>query len=1156
MKLKGSVLVIGGGIAGIQASLDIADQGFKVYLVEKTPSIGGSMARLDKTFPTNDCSICIEAPKMVDALRHPNIELLTYSEVKEVKGSIGNFKAKILKKPRYVIEDKCNGCGKCEEVCIVSVPSEFDLGVKLRKAIYIPFPQATPKLYTLDMDNCKKFGGGCRDCVGACRDIGLNAVDFWQRKKELEIEVGSIVVATGFEYLEPTMRPEYGYGIYKNVLTSLQYERILCASGPTSGQITRPSDKEKPSKVAWIQCVLSRDTKVGKSYCSRVCCAYATKEAMITRERDPSIETYVFYIDRRAYGKGFEEYCRRAERLGVKYIRSKPGEALEDPKTNDLTIKYENMETGEIEELKVNLLVLCSAMIPSRGNEELSKVLGIELDEDGFFKELKPSTAPFETNVKGIYLAGSCQEPMDIPDSISQASGAAAKAVTLIVESRGTEAKKVELPPEIEVKPTDEPRIGVFVCDCGSNIRGSINVPKVVEYAKTLKHVVLAEEMTFACSTDNQPKIKDAIKEYGLNRVIVAACTPRTHEYLFRRTCREAGLNPYLFEFANIREQCSWVHMHEPEMATEKAKDLVKMAVAKARLLMPEEEYKIPVGKECLVIGGGLAGITAALSLADMGFKVTLVERESELGGMLRKIHKIFPYDIPADEIIRPQINRVYNHENIKVYTGTKIENITGYIGNYEVTISKSTNEEKFKVSTIIVATGSREINADGHYGYGNHSRIITQLELERILREGLLKETKNVVMINCVGARNEDRPYCCRVGCGLSIKNAKYIKELYPSANIYVLYQDMVILGKEEEYYKLVAENYGVNFIRYLKDREPQVYEDQEKLMVKVYDALLDEEIELEPDLVVLTTATEGDDGVKDLSKMLKVPIGMGNFFQEAHIKIRPLDFAVDGIYLCGTARSPKNVMDTIHEAIGAAMRASIPMAQGMVVSEGICSTFDEEKCTGCGICVKICPFSAITLEKVETKTIAKGIKGLCKGCGTCVAECPLNAIDQRHFTTAQIQEMIIAATEGVSIEERKKLPRIIAFLCNWCGYAGADMAGLSHFSYPTSTRTIRTMCSGRIDSRLILEAFKHGADGVLVCGCHPQDCHYISGAVEAQKMIERTKKMLVRHGIDERRLRFEGVSATEGKKFADVASEFTEFIKGIGPQPTINSH
>jgi heterodisulfide reductase subunit A len=1114
------------------------------------------MARLDKTFPTNDCSICIEAPKMVDVLRHPNIELLTYSEVKEVKGSVGNFKVKILKKPRYVIEDKCNGCGKCEEVCIVSVPSEFDLGTKLRKAIYLPFPQATPKLYTLDMDNCKKFGGGCRDCVSACRDLGLNAVDFWQRKKELEIEVGSIVVATGFEYLEPTMRPEYGYGIYKNVLTSLQYERILCASGPTSGQIVRPSDKEKPSKVAWIQCVLSRDTKVGKSYCSRVCCTYATKEAMITKERDPSIETYVFYIDRRTYGKGFEEYVRRAEKLGVKYIRSKPGEVLEDPKTRDLTIRYENMETGEVEELKVNLLVLCSAMVPSRGNEELAKILGIEVDEDGFFKSAKPWKAPFETNVEGIYLAGSCQEPMDIPDSISQASGAAAKAVTPLVEARGIEAKKVELPPEIEVKPTDEPRIGVFVCDCGSNIRGTINVPKVVEYAKTLKHVVHAEEMTFACSTDSQPKIKDAIKAKGLNRVVVAACTPRTHEYLFRRTCREAGLNPYLFEFANIREQCSWVHMHEPELATEKAKDLVKMAVAKARLLMPEEEYKIPVGKESLVIGGGLAGITAALSLADMGFKVTLVEKENELGGMLKKLHKIFPYDIPADEIIRPQINRVNNHENIKVYTGTKIKGITGYIGNYEVTISKNTQEEKFKVSTIIVATGSKEINPHGHYGYGKYGKVITQLELERMLKEDALAEPKCVVMINCVGARNEERPYCCRVGCGVSIKNAKYIKKLYPNANIYVLYRDMVILGKEEEYHRLVAEEYGVNFIRYLKDREPQVYQDQEKLIVKVYDALLDEEIELEPDLLVLTTATEGNEEVKELSKMLKVPIGIGNFFQEAHVKIRPLDFAVDGIYLCGAARSPKTVMDTIHEAIGAAMRASIPMAQGMVVSEGIYSTFDEEKCTGCGLCVKICPYSAITLEKIEGKIIAKGIKGVCKGCGTCVAQCPLNAIDQRHFTTAQLREMIIAATEGVSIEERKKLPRIIGFLCNWCGYAGADMAGLGHFSYPTSIRIIRTMCSGRVDGRLVLEAFKHGADGVLICGCYPQDCHYISGATEAQKMAERTKKMLARHGIDERRLRFESVSATEGKKFADLVSEFTEFIKKIGPQPTTNSH
>jgi len=684
----------------------------------------------------------------------------------------------------------------------------------------------------------------------------------------------------------------------------------------------------------------------------------------------------------------------------------------------------------------------------------------------------------------------------------------------------------------------DEPRIGVFVCDCGTNIRGVVNVPDVVEYVKTLPNVVHSEETTYLCSADFQQKIKDRIGEHDLNRVVVACCTPRTHEPLFRETCREAGLNPYLLEFTSIREHCSWVHMHEPEKATGKAKDLVRMGVAKARLLEPQEELKIPVGKECLVIGGGIAGMTAALNLADMGLNVKLVEKEDELGGMLKKINKLFPHDLAPEEIVEPKVKAVYEHKNIEVYTGTEIKDIKGYIGEYQVTIrnDKKHSESKFKVSTIIVATGMREIDPNGYYEYGRYDEIITQHQLEQRLKEGALKEVKNIVMINCVGSREKDgRNYCCNIGCGTSIKNAKYVKELYPDANVYILYRDLMVFGKEEMEYLEDVKGKLVNFIEYSEFRRPEVYKDNEKLIVKVYAPLLADEVKIEADLVVLTVATEGADGVKELREMLKVPVDAGNFFREGHVKLQPLGFATDGIYLCGCAHSPKGVIDTIHQANGAAMKASIPMGKGFVKAEGITSLINPELCTQCGLCAEVCPYGAIIMED----KVPRGIPALCKGCGTCAAECPTDAITMRHFTDAQIMAQIDAALA------EKPEEKILALCCNWCSYAAADLAGVSRFQYQPNVRIIRVMCSGRVDREFIYRAFEKGAGTVLVAGCEFPTCHYISGNYACRKRMERVKKRLASKGINPDRLQVAWISAAEGKRFANLINEMAEKLR-----------
>jgi len=996
--LKRDVLVIGGGISGVQAALDLADKGYKVCLVDKQPSIGGKMVKLDKTFPTNDCSICISSPKMVEVSRHKNIDLLTYSEVKRVDGDAGDFRVRIWKRTKYVDPQKCTGCADCEKACPVEVVNQFNERLSKRKAIYIEFPQAVPLTYTIDYKNCI----GCGACDRVCE---ANAISFLERSQEINLEVGSIIVASGFEQLEPSIRGEYGYGVYENVITSLQYERLLSSSGPTQGKVLRPSDGKPPKKVAWIQCVGSRCQEQGYPYCSRVCCMYATKEASITKEEDPTKKIYVFYMDIRAYGKDFQQYYDKAKKIGIKYIRSRPAKVYEN-RDRSLKVKYEDTQTGEIKDLDVDLLVLSSAIIPSRDNLKLAKVLRIEVDEHGFIKSKDLLLDPTSSTREGIYIAGCAQGPKDIPDSVAQASGAAAMALGPIKDRK--RMTRVEKRKEIDVSKA-EPRIGVFVCNCGKNIGGFLDVGGVAESAKKLPNVEWVEEDMFACSEDTQKRIKQAIAEHNLNRIVVAACSPRTHAPLFQDTMEEAGLNRYLFEMANIRNQCSWVHSKEKDKATGKAKDLVRMAVAKASLLTPLQESEITVRRQALIIGGGIAGMKAALILADIGVRVYLVEREPKLGGKLRDIYKLFPSDIEAEKVLHKMIGEVKEDKNIRVYTGCQVKEIDGYIGNWEV---EFTNGRHAVVSTVIIATGSQEIEPPASYGYKKSGQIMTQLELERTLKEGKIdKKAKNIVFINCVGSMTEERPWCCRIGCGNSLKNAKLLKEKIPGANVWVLYKDMRTFGKEEEEYYRSAQQLGVVFIRY--DQDPKVTVGN-KVNVEVLDSLLGESLEIDANLVVLTCQLEGDSSVGNLKRMLKVAADSGNFYQEAHVKLRPLDFATDGVYVCGSAHYPKNLSDAISQAEGAASRAAIPMLKGFTKSEGIVASVDEDLCSGCKLCIAVCPYSAIEFD--EEKKVARINEVLCKGCGSCPSACPSGALQQKGYTDKQISSMVEAAFEEVS--------------------------------------------------------------------------------------------------------------------------------------------
>ncbi|TFF89144.1 MAG: CoB--CoM heterodisulfide reductase iron-sulfur subunit A family protein, partial [Promethearchaeota archaeon] len=666
-----NMLVIGAGVAGISAALDLADQGFQVYLVEKYPSIGGKMAQLDKTFPTLDCSICILAPKMVETARHERINLLTYSEVKDVKKlDNGNFKVTIVKKPRYVDETKCTGCGICSQKCPVKkIPHEFEEEMTTRTAIYIPFPQAVPRKAVIDTEHCLYFQKGiCKACEKFCE---AKAIDFDQKPEEIEVEVASIIVSTGFDLVDPSkISPRFGFKRFPNVVTSLQYERILSASGPYEGEILRPSDKKHPKKIGFVLCVGSRSTcENAKPYCSKFCCMYSTKDAIITREHAPDVEVTIFYNDLRTIGKGHEEFIVRAgDEYGIRYIKGLPGGIDEDRDTKDLIVRYIDMNEGKINTELFDIIVLAPAVKPQDNAQEVAEILGIKTTEHGFF-ESKSSAEIIESSEEGIYLVGSCQSPEDISHSVAKASAAAALA-----GARGepnyelAEEDKVEVE-EIEVKPTDTPRIGVFVCHCGINIGGVVDVPSVVEYAKTLPNVVYSTSNLYTCSEDSQVIIKDAIKEHDLNRVIVAACTPRTHEPLFRETLKEVGLNPYLFTFASIRELVSWVHMDEPEKATEKAKDLVRMAVSRSKYLESQTTIEADVEQSALIIGGGIAGLSAALQIAQRGYPVHLIEKSDKIGGLLLELDSINFEKIDSKEFVNNYITKVKNNDNISIYT-------------------------------------------------------------------------------------------------------------------------------------------------------------------------------------------------------------------------------------------------------------------------------------------------------------------------------------------------------------------------------------------------------------------------------------------------------------------------------------------------------
>jgi heterodisulfide reductase subunit A-like polyferredoxin len=1468
-KMVGAALVVGGGPAGVQSALDLANSGFKTYLVEVGPSIGGTMAQLDKTFPTNDCSMCIISPKMSDCIRHPDIELMTRTSLQSVEGKAGNFTVNVLRKAIFVDASKCNGCGECVPVCPVNLPNEFDAGMATRKAVYRPFPQAVPGIFTIDRrgiapctDSCpgglsaqgyvalvaegkfkealdlvretipfpsvcgrichhpcedacnrreidspvsmaalKSFvgdlardtgtgsppqvmeaqdgkvaivgagpagltaayqlarrgfrvevfeatdkpggmlwwgvpeyrlpkdvlendvdhilkagveiqydvkigedvsldqlreeydavfvaigahknmklgiegeeldgvihstdflrsvargkavplgkrvavaGGGnaamdavrtamrlgsepfilyrrtiaempairseieaarsegvemhflvspvrivgenglvkaiecvrmelgdpdesgrrkpipvkgseftidvdnlilaigqspdleslghksltatkwgtievdpenlstskdgifaggdavtgpataveaiaagnkaakyiekylkgesiepdseesdsyvvslddvrermdgvipskervrretidmqkrrttfeeiesvltaeqavdeaarclscgpcsmCGQCAPACK---LEAIDYNMKDEVLELKVGAIVLAPGFSVYDTSEKVEYGHGVCPNVLTNLEFERMLSASGPTQGHIIRPSDQHEPRSIAFIQCIGSRDAQTPNTYCSSYCCMAALKEAVVSKEHAPGVEVTIFFMDTRAFGKGFEEYLHRAENeYGVRVVRNnRVPKVSEDSETHNLTLIYH--AGPDIKDEDFEMVVLSAGARPPASVETVAGATGIRLNKFGFCEV--DELSPVESSVPGIFVCGAMSGPKDIPDSIAQASGAAGKVAALLADERGKLVSLKEYPVEKDLLGQD-PRIGVFVCHCGINIGSVVDVPSVVEYASRLPNVAYAEENLYTCSADSLRKIGDAIEAHDLNRLVVAACTPRTHEPLFQNVCREAGLNKYLFEMANIRDQCSWVHKQEPAGATNKAKTLVKMAVVRSAMLQPLQQTKVPVTPVALVIGGGLSGMTAALEIAEAGYQVHLVEKTGELGGHMRDIYHTLS-GVDPQKTLEDLEERLGKHGKVVLHMNDEVSEVKGYVGNFESALRSG---ETIKHGTIIVATGAIEYNPTEHL-HGSNPKVIKQTELGSMLARGEF-DAENVVIIQCVGSRDDEHPNCSRICCSTSMANVVKLKREHPDTNVFVLFRDIRTFGFWEEHYNEAA-RLGVMFLRFDPSSPPEVIERDGNLYVEVVEQFIEQPVRIRADYAVLNAAVHPNPNNAELARMLKVPLTEEGYFLEAHMKLRPVDFATDGIFLCGLAHSPRLIGESISQALAAAARANTVLSREYIEAEGFVSVVDDQRCSGCGTCVEVCPYGA--LAKGENG-LAEVVAAACKGCGCCAATCPETAISIANYSDEQVLAMARAALEGL---------------------------------------------------------------------------------------------------------------------------------------------
>ena len=1042
MENAATVLVLGGGVAGMRAAIDLAEAGIKVKLVESSHGLGGRVAQLGFMFPTHDCVLCRGtsdhgygctrpsiSPAFMDYNLHPNIEVWTNTQVLDATGDAGDFTVSLRRHPRYVDPERCTNCGRCAEVCPVEKPRGFEAGLTKRRAAYKIAPRAIPNSYVIDR------GPYCDDCHRCAQICPTRAIDLNEPVHNVQVHVDAIILAVGHQLYDPHHSEEFGYGRFANVITSMEYERLASRSGPTEGVVVRPSDASAPKKIAWLQCIGSRDQT--HPYCSSICCMYATKEAMLAKQRIPGVECRVFTMDERAFNKEYNAYVQLArEQHHIDFTRCRISNLKEDPQTKNLTAEFIT-EDGTRHQDNFDLVVLSVGMEPPAQATAIAKRLGIHLNAYGFCETDK--FAPLQTNRSGVFVCGAFQSPKEIAESIIDASGAATEVMRLLSTKIGQAphsreypflAKNGEFPVERNV--ADEPvRTAVFVCACGDAISQVVNTDALTAYAEKLPNVIGAQQVSYLCMPEGQARLQHIVEAHGANRVVVAACSHRTHESLFQRVVRQAALNPNLLEMTNIREQCAWAHRNDPAGATRKAEELVRVATARVSKLTPIYKQRITPTPRALVIGGGVSGMTAALAIADAGYQVSLVERNETLGGHLNNLYFTAEGGNPQ-RLMRDLINRVVGHGRIQVHTRSQVVEHRGSVGAFHSVIATQIKGMATPVRTTIdhgvtiVATGGQEHRGD-QYLLGKDPRVVTQQQLEELVVNSpeRIADLKQVVIIQCV--REPEHPnYCSRVCCTNTMKNATRIKMLNPNCEVIVLYKNIITYGFREQYYT-EARRRGVLFVRYTDETEPVVtFEDTRgemkewgdlpvgdtaftSLQVRTHEPMLNQELVLHPDLLVISTQVVPSEGTVRLAEVLRVPLSSEGFFMEAHLKMRPMDFMEEGIFVAGMAHYPKFIEESIANALAAAGRAITILSQQPLFVGGVVAQVDQSKCVACLTCVRTCPFE---IPRIDPAAIGNGgIVGAawidqaqCQGCGTCTGECPATAIQLVNYQDDQI--------------------------------------------------------------------------------------------------------------------------------------------------------
>jgi heterodisulfide reductase subunit A len=974
-------------------------------------------------FPQHDCVLCRGtpdhgygctrpsiSPAYIQHNQHPNIEILTNTHLVDVAGQAGDFTVSLRQEPRYVDVGRCINCDRCAEVCPVERPNEYQQGMTKRKAAYKVAARATPDAYVIDR------GPYCDECGRCAEACPSGAIDLQAQPRLMTIEVGAIVLAIGFQPYDPGGLEEFGYRRYPNVVHALQYERLASRSGPTEGLVTRPSDGRTPRSIAWLQCIGSRDQNF--AFCSSICCMYATKEAMLAKQRlGDDVECSMFIMDERAFNKEYSPYFAKArDHYGIRYIRCRVSDIREDPATRNLVLHYAAPEGGVRQE-SFEMVVLAAGLQPPDSARQLAEILNIQLNDHGFCETDK--FTPLQTSRPGVFVCGAFSSPKEIAETIIDASGAAAEVMRLLNDQLGAHPYTREwpflttndLPPERDVS-QEPPRVGVFACACGGTIGQTVDLTALTQQAALWPGVALAEVVDFACFPEALEHIRARIHEADLNRVVVAACSSRTHEPLFQRAMRLTGLNPYLLELVNLRDQCSQVHQKQNQLVNRKAQELVRIAVGRALAAQPVHKQKHRCRSAALVIGGGVAGMTAALAIADSGYDVHLVERSETLGGNLRNLYYVAEgYD--PQRLLRDLVNRVRAHRHIVARTRTEVARHFGHIGDFRADLlthhtDGSTEEFQIEHGATIVATGGQETHEHPLF---NLRGVITQRELEQkiIHQPAEIAALKDVVMIQCVRPPGMAE-YCSRVCCTNTMKNAIRLKLFNPACRVTVLYKNIVTYGLREAYYT-EARRLGVVFIRYTDDEPPEIVLRGNRLLVQVRDLGLNRSLALPADLVPMSMTVAPAEGTPELAKMLRLPLSTEGFFEEAQLKLRPMDFMREGIFLAGMAHYPKFIEESISQALAAAARALTLLSQKSFHLGGVVAQVDPAKCTGCLTCTRTCPFGIPQVIQQEGRTGVGGLGGAayidpaqCQGCGTCTGECPANAIQLVNYTDEQV--------------------------------------------------------------------------------------------------------------------------------------------------------